>query len=111
MLEPAADELVGPRKRLLDAGGYRPRALRIDTDRGAAARLVERRVIRDHARRPRGHRLDHGHPEALEAGGVDEDRRAAVEVREPRRFEVSEVAERDEPMRQLCAAQRLEVLP
>ena len=43
----------------------------------------ERLVGHHHDGRPRGHRLDHGQPEALVARGLDEARGAAVERREP----------------------------
>src|SRR5947207_156148 len=80
MLEAARDELVATSECLLDAGGDRARALRVDTDGGVPARLVERRVLGHDARRPRSHRLDHRNTEALEARGIDERARAAVEA-------------------------------
>src|SRR5262245_37241643 len=86
MLESPARELLAARERLFDPGADRLRALGIDADGGVTARLVERGVTRDDARRAARHCLDHRHPEALEAGGIDEHARAAVQGREPRRF-------------------------
>src|SRR5919204_998830 len=96
MRKPAGYELVAPRQRFANARGDRVRVLGIDAHCGIAACFVQRGMSGDDAGHTAGHRLDHRHPEPLEARGIDEDRGATVERRQPLRGDVAEIAEREE---------------
>ena len=72
----------GSVERLLERIGEVLRVVRIGAQGDVAARLVQRRMRRDHRGNAARQRLDDRDPEALEARRVGEGRRAAVEPRE-----------------------------
>src|SRR5919204_2513721 len=109
--EPAANELVAARQRLVNPGGNALSALRVYPHGCVAGRLVERRMRRHDAGHAARHRLDDRDAEALEPRRVDERGGAAVERSE---LVVADVAvDRSELQaveQRLGRTQRLEVL-
>ena len=81
---PRDDELVPPGVRFPDAVGDRRDVERVDENRRATGDLLHRRPDGRHHRRPAGHRLEHGQPEALVQRRVEDAASAAVERRELR---------------------------